>query len=152
VVDASYREKLQAQAEQLGVADRIEFVGHQATVQPWIAAADLLVHPSVYEAFPRVILEAMALSKPVVASRVGGVPEAVVDGETGLLVPAEDYDALATALAQCLMDVSLRERLGKAGRERVEIFFGAPQHAHLVEEEYQQLVGTSERLCTETGR
>jgi glycosyltransferase involved in cell wall biosynthesis len=148
-VTSSFRDKLQTQAERLGVATRIEFVGYQSPVQPWIAAADLLVHPSLYEAFPRVILEAMALSKPVVASRVGGVPEAVVDGETGLLVPAEDHDALATALARCLMDVSLRERLGNAGRERVEALFGATRHAHLVELEYQHLVGMGEQCCAE---
>jgi glycosyltransferase involved in cell wall biosynthesis len=139
-VDATYREKLQGLAERLQLAGRVEFVGYQASVQPWIAVADLLVHPSIYEAFPRVILEAMVLSKPVVASRVGGVAEAVVDGETGLLVPAEDPDALATALARCLTDVSLRERMGKAGRERVAASFGAEGHARRIEAEYAALV------------
>jgi glycosyltransferase involved in cell wall biosynthesis len=150
-VDATYREKLQGLAERLQLAGRVEFVGYQASVQPWIAVADILVHPSIYEAFPRVILEAMVLSKPVVASRVGGVAEAVVDGETGLLVPAEDPDALATALARCLTDVSLRERMGKAGRERVAASFSAEHHAHLVEAEYRRLVGTGQRLDGEGG-
>jgi len=82
----------------------------------------------------------MVLAKPVVASRVGGVAEAVADRETGLLVPAEDAGALATALTRCLMDASLRERMGKAGRERVAAFFGAERHAKLVESEYQRLI------------
>jgi len=140
-VEPAYRAKLEAQAERLGVADRVEFLGYQSPVWPWIAASDLIVHPSLYEAFPRAILEAMVLSKPVVASRVGGVPESVVDGETGLLVPAEQADPLAAALERCLTDASLRERLGKAGRLRVEVFFGAEQHARQVEAEYHRLLG-----------
>ncbi len=139
-LEQAYRARLEAQAERVGVADRVEFAGFQSPVQPWIAAADLLVHPSLYEAFPRVILEAMTLAKPVVASRVGGVAEAVVDGETGLLVPAEQAEALAAALEQCLMDASLRERMGKAGRQRVETAFGAEQHARQVEAEYHRLL------------
>lgn len=143
-VEPSYREKQQAQAIRLGVADRIEFVGYQSPVHPWISAGDLLVHPSLYEAFPRVILEAMALSKPVVASRVGGVPEAVVDGETGLLVPAEDADALTAALQRCIANAAFREQLGEAGRQLAERLFSAEGHARRVEEEYQVLLeGTS---------
>jgi glycosyltransferase involved in cell wall biosynthesis len=140
-IDPVYRARLQAQAERLHVADRVEFVGYQSPVQPWIAASDLLVHPSLYEAFPRVILEAMALFKPVVASRVGGVAEAVLDGETGFLVPAEQADALAAALERCLVDASLRERMGKAGRQRAEASFGAEQHARQIEAEYHRLLG-----------
>jgi len=151
-VDAAYRDRLQALAERLRVAERMEFVGYQAPVQPWIAATDLLVHPSLYEAFPRVILEAMALGKPVVASRVGGVGEAVADGETGLLVPAEDAEALAAALERCLMDASLRERMGKAGRQRVEASFGADRHARLIEAEYRRLVGARGRSREREGR
>jgi glycosyltransferase involved in cell wall biosynthesis len=140
-VNTAYRTRLQMQAERLHLSDHIEFVGYQAPVLPWIATADIIVHPSRYEAFPRVILEAMVLAKPVVASRVGGVAEAVADKETGLLVPVEDAGALATALAHCLMDASLRERMGKAGRERVAALFGAERHAQLVEAEYQRLIG-----------
>ncbi|MBI3622340.1 MAG: glycosyltransferase [Nitrospirae bacterium] len=139
-VDPVYRTKLEAQAKRLQVADRVEFAGYQQPVQPWIAAADLLVHPSLYEAFPRAILEAMALAKPVIASRVGGVAEAVLDGETGLLVPAEQPDALAAALERCLLDGALRERMGKAGRQRVEQQFGAERHARQIEAEYHRLL------------
>jgi glycosyltransferase involved in cell wall biosynthesis len=140
-VENEYRDVLQAQAERLHLENRVEFLGYQTPVQPWIAAADILVHPSRYEAFPRAILEAMALSKPVVASRVGGVPEAVVDGETGILVPAEDVDALAAALERLLVDAAARERMGKSGRWRVETCFGSDQHARLIEEEYRHLLG-----------
>jgi len=140
-VDPLYRAGLENLAEQRHLSSRIEFAGYQVSVDPWIASADLIVHPSLYEAFPRVILEAMAASKPVVATRVGGVAEAVVDEETGLLVQAENVDALAAALERCILDPSLRERLGKAGRHRVEALFGAEQHARRVEGEYHQLVG-----------
>jgi len=140
-IEHEYRNVLQAQAERLHLEQRIEYVRYQAHIQPWIAAADLVVHPSRYEAFPRAILEAMALSKPVVASRVGGVAEAVVDGETGMLVPAEDIDALAAALERLLGDAALRERMGKAGRLRVETSFGSEQHARSIEREYRRLLG-----------
>lgn len=83
------------------------------------AAADLVVCPSIWpEPYPGVILEAMASAKPVVGSRVGGIPELVRDGETGLLVPADDAGALAAAIAACAADPTRRAALGAAGRRR----------------------------------
>jgi len=140
-IDSAYRTTLHSKVERMGLSGCIEFVGYQTPVQPWIAVADLIVHPSLYEAFPRVILEAMAMAKPVIASRVGGVAEAVVDEETGILVSAEDPDALAAALARLITDAALRERMGKAGLERVAARFGADQCARRVEAEYRRLVG-----------
>jgi len=81
--------------------------------------------PSSAEGLPLVVLEAMAAGKPVVAAAVGGVPELVVDGETGLLVPAGDLDALQRALTDLLADPERARRLGEAGRARVRASFSA---------------------------
>ena len=81
--------------------------------------AALLVMPSFYESFGIACLEAMAFGLPVVATRVGGLPEVIEDGVTGLLVPPGDADALAQAMIRLLSDADLRRRMGQAGRERV---------------------------------
>src|SRR5687768_4892209 len=84
-----------------------------------VAAADVFALPSWTEGFPLVVLEAMALGRPVVATAVGGTPELVADGETGLLVPPRDVAALTASLKRVLDDEGLRRRLGEAGRRRV---------------------------------
>ena len=87
------------------------------------------------------VLEAMAAGLPVVASAVGGIPELVVDGETGLLVPPGDPDALADALGKLITDPELRQRLGAAGRARAEACFDLPgfRQAHI--RLYEELLG-----------
>jgi ubiquinone/menaquinone biosynthesis C-methylase UbiE len=115
----AYETALRAEAERLGVADRVVFTGHRDDVPALLAGCDVFCLPSTGEGLPLVVLEAMAQGKPVVASAVGGTPELVVDGETGLLVPPGDADALARALARVLADPALAARLGGAGRERV---------------------------------
>jgi len=84
-----------------------------------LAGSDVLCLPSSVEGLPLVVLEAMAQGKPVVATAVGGTPELVVDGETGLLVPPGDAGALADALEEILRDPELARRFGDAGRRRV---------------------------------
>jgi glycosyltransferase involved in cell wall biosynthesis len=88
-------------------------------VPRFLAAIDVLAVPSRDEGLPRVVLEAMAMRVPVVASNVGGIPEAVEAGRSGLLVPPDDPDALAAALARVLEDETLASSLGEAGRRRV---------------------------------
>ena len=95
-----------------------------------LRACDVLIVPSRDEVAPMVILEAMALGKPVVAARVGAIPEIVLDGETGLLFDSGDAAQLAAALERLRADRVLRERLGTAGRER--------QRAHWRLEQYHQ--------------
>ena len=140
-IEPAYHKQLLAKADALGVAGRIHFMGHRTPVQPWIEAVDFLVHPSIFEAFPRVILEAMAASKPVVAAMVGGVAEAVSDGETGLLAPAGDAVTLAKAMGRLMRDRLLRERMGRAGRQRAEQYFSAAEHTRRVEAQYRALLG-----------
>ena len=100
------------------LGDRIHMAGSDLDVARWYAIADVVAVPSYVEPFGLVNIEAMSLSRPVVASRVGGIPEIIEDGVSGLLVPPRDGRALATAIAQVLGDRDLASRLGMAGRQR----------------------------------
>lgn len=110
------REGLERRAAELGVGDRIRFVGKVAhdEVGWWMAAGDVFVLPSLSEGLPTVVCEAMNCGRPVVATAVDGTPEIVRDGETGILVPPSDAGALAAALARILDDPSLAGRMGEA--------------------------------------
>jgi glycosyltransferase involved in cell wall biosynthesis len=103
-----------------GWGNRVRFSGQVLDVPNRLAAADVFVLASLWEGFPRSILEAMRAGLPVVVSDVGGVRESVLDGQTGYVVPARDADALADRLADLMADGSLRRRLGDAGRVRFE--------------------------------
>jgi glycosyltransferase involved in cell wall biosynthesis len=113
------RGALEASARALGLAPRARFLGARADVPDLLAACDAFVLPSRREGLGVAALEAMALARPVVASRVGGLAEAVLHEGTGLLVPPEEPAALADALERLLRDPALRERLGAAGPARV---------------------------------
>jgi glycosyltransferase involved in cell wall biosynthesis len=121
----AYENELRAEAEGLGVSDRVVFAGYRDDVAGLLAGCDVFCLPSFAEGLPLVVLEAMAQGKPVVATSVGGTPELVRDGETGLLVPPGDVEALQRALALLLGDGPLARRLGEAGRERVRTAFSA---------------------------
>ena len=121
----AYERALRDRADALGVSDRVVFAGYRDDAARIVAAADVLALPSWTEGLPLVVLEAMALGRPVVATAVGGTPELVADGETGLLVPPRDVPALAAALQRVLDDASLRRRLGDEGRRRVAERFSA---------------------------
>lgn len=112
-------------AEDLGVADRVRFLGRrQPDELRWCyAAGDVAVTTPWYEPFGLTPLEAMACGRPVVGSAVGGIAFTVADGETGMLVPPRDPDALAAALRRLLADPALRERMGRSARHRVEDAF-----------------------------
>lgn len=110
---------LQAQAQHRGVGSSVRFLGESANPLPALRTADIFVHPSLAEAFPYVILEAMSVGLPTVATDVGGVSEAIVNNESGLLVPAGEVQPLATALLDLLDRSALRARMGAAARARV---------------------------------
>ncbi len=99
--------------------DGIQFLGGLADVRPLMQAADILVLPSDAEGLPVSLLEAMSCGLPCVATRVGGVPEAVIDGKTGLLIPPGDAESLSTAILQLLKTPNLRATLGRNARERI---------------------------------
>jgi glycosyltransferase involved in cell wall biosynthesis len=118
------RAALESLAAQLGIAKRVIFAGFQKQPLPWLAAMDIFALPSAQEGLPRVILEAMLLGKPVVASDIVGSRELVVPGETGFLHAYGDEPALASCLARLLDDDELARRFGNAGRQRVLEEFG----------------------------
>lgn len=119
VGEGSRRDALEAQARELRVAHRVVFTGRRDDVPAVTAALDVAVLPSYREAQGLTILEAMALSRPVVASNVGGIPEMIEDGKTGLLVPPHDPDALAAAIVRLLTNHPLADTLGRAGHDLV---------------------------------
>lgn len=106
-----------------GLGGRVKFLGARDDVPDLLAAADIGVLASHEEGFPNAVLEAMAARLPVVATRAGGIPEAIDDGKTGLLVPVRDPAALGAALVRLIGDAALRRRMGAAGRARVEAEF-----------------------------
>ena len=117
------RPRLEEEIRQLGLLGRIRLAGERRDVPELLAGADVFVLPSSSEGMPVSVLEAMAAGLPVVASRVGGVPEQVDDGRTGVLVEPGDADDLAAALGRLLEDGDLRTRLGTAARARAEEAF-----------------------------
>lgn len=115
--------RLREEARRLGVSGRLHLLGLRDDVDRVLRAADVFVHPSRLEGLPLAILEAMAAALPVVASRVGGIPEAVIDGETGVLVPPGEPGTLAEALRSVLLVPGRAAALGAAGRARAERHF-----------------------------
>ena len=134
------REALHAQAAALG--DRVIWAGYQDDAPQVMAALDMLVLPSrLPEPFGMVLLEAMASGKPVVATRHGGPLEIVVDGETGVLVPPRDPQALAAAIARLVADPSLRQQMGEAGRALTEQVFSLERQVTQFQQLYDELLG-----------
>jgi glycosyltransferase involved in cell wall biosynthesis len=111
--------ELEAYARERGVAERVTFTGFRDDLPALLAEWNLMVLPSHWEGFGLVLLEAMAAGRPVVASRVGPIPEIVLNGETGLLVEPGNAEQLAAALIELLEQPALAARLGAAGRRRV---------------------------------
>lgn len=120
VGDGPQRAELERLAASLGIAGQVVFAGFQPQPLAYTAAMDVCVLVSQSEGLPRVLLEAMLLAKPVVASRVVGSQELVADDDSGLLVPYGDSAALAEALAKLVADAGLRQRMGQAGEARVK--------------------------------
>jgi glycosyltransferase involved in cell wall biosynthesis len=114
------RSKLEALIAQLGLGGRVHLLGYQADTRPLYEAMDVYALSSFREGLPNVLLEAMALGVPLVATRVGGVARLVTAEEDGLLVEAGDLEALTQALARLLRDPALRDRLSQGGRTTVE--------------------------------
>lgn len=144
VGDGPLRQALQAQARDLGVADRVEFAGNAADVRPYLAAFALFVLPSRREGMGRVLMEAMALGRPVLATRVGGIPELVRHGHSGWLVPPADPAALAEGIDALLRDAPRRQALARAGREAAR-HFGLEAMVARVEQLYGALLARKAR-------
>jgi len=122
VGDGESAEALSSLATRLGISGNIRFLGWRPDVAEIISAVDIFVFPSLNEGMGRAVVEAMALGKPVVASRVGGIIDIVRDGENGVLVPPADSDELAAAIKSLLADPAERERLGQEGKRQALLY------------------------------
>ncbi len=122
----AYRKEMEALAKELGVP--ADFRGFQKNVDQWLDAVDVVTVPSHIEPLGNATLEAMAHARPVVGASVGGIPEMIVDGETGFLVPKENPKRLAEALTWLIEDETLVKRLGQAARKRCEEVFSLERH------------------------
>jgi glycosyltransferase involved in cell wall biosynthesis len=140
VGDGPDRPELERRAHELGVIRDTVFLGYQEDVAPFYSAFDALILPSSNEGTPVSAIEALAAGRPVVATRVGGVPDVVRDGEDGFLVDAGDTDELADRLEQLARDPALRERMGKQGRERVLPRYAVDRLVQDVDELYRSLL------------
>lgn len=118
--DGPQRENLEAKIRTLGITDKVIFLGLRPDVPTVLKGLDIFVLPTLQEALGTSILEASAMRKAVVATSVGGVPEAVIDGVTGILVPPSDPRALEVAIVRLLKDAAMRKKMGEAGRIMVE--------------------------------
>jgi glycosyltransferase involved in cell wall biosynthesis len=136
--DPGYASALRAEVERLGLGTRCHFAGYQANPSAFIRAMDALVLPTTGDALPRVILEAMAHGRPVVASAVGGVPELVVHGRTGLLATPGEPESFAAALRTLLADRPSAEEMGWVGRRRVEEEFPVERTVKAIADLYRQ--------------
>ena len=140
VGDGTMRPKLERLASSLGISDRVVFTGALDDPSDALEAMDIFALPSFREALGMAILEAMARAKPVVATPVGGIPEAVVHGETGLLVPPGDNAALASALLTLASDPEKRREMGALGRTRFEASLTADAMARQTLEVYKRVL------------
>jgi len=146
VGDGPEAAQLAALAEALGVADAVRWVGHLANPLPLLAAADVVIMPSRAEGLPRVALEAGALARPLVASSVGGLPEAVLHGTTGLVVPPDDPNALASALVGLLQDAPAARRMGSGAAEHVRARFALAGAALALAGVYRGAIGLAREV------
>ena len=140
VGDGPSRSSLSAQCARLGLEDCVVFAGERQDVPQILQALDVFVLPSRYEGFGIAIIEAMAAGLPVVASAVGGIPEIVVPGSTGWLVPSGNPKALADAIAICAENRDQRRQFGARGRERVAQYFSIQSAARRHVDLYEQLM------------
>jgi glycosyltransferase involved in cell wall biosynthesis len=141
VGDGPDRPHLERRAHELGVISDTLFLGYQEDVAPFYAAFDALVLPSSNEGTPVSAIEALAAGRPVVATRVGGVPDVVREGEDGFLVEPGATDDLADRLVELARDPGLRERMGRAGRERVLPRYAVERLVDDVDRLYRSLLG-----------
>ena len=140
----TYLDRYQEMVRSLGWSDRVHFLGYRKDVCDLMAAADLIVLPSVAEAFGLVLAEALYLGTPVLATRTGGIPEVIDDGVDGVLVPPADSQALAEGIARMLNDSDLRQRLAGAGRDKVREKFGFETMVREYEKVYSRSLSDSE--------
>jgi glycosyltransferase involved in cell wall biosynthesis len=137
VGDGPYRPVIEDKINELGLGQKVRLVGHQDAVPDWLALMDAFVMASyANEGVPQALLQALAMGKPTVATRTGGIPEVIVPEETGLLVPPRDSRALAQAMSRLVRDASFREMLSRRGPQLVASRYSLEQMADALEALY----------------
>lgn len=140
VGDGSYAQHLKSLATQLGVQKNVRFTGFRNDVAKFLAISDIFVLPTLDDALPTVLIEAMAACKPLIASNVGGVPELLQDQINGLLVPPDNVDALASACIKLLTQQETATQMAKAGKKIAEQEFDVKKQAQNLEKLYQEIL------------
>jgi glycosyltransferase involved in cell wall biosynthesis len=141
--DGPLREKLEILSVSLGLGSAVSFLGFRQDVVALMKISDMMVLPSLREGLPNVILEALALAKPVVATQVGGIPEIIRDGETGLLVPPKDPERLAEALLHLLRNPEKGKEFGERGKAIVTQEFNVETMVHKIAEVYREVLSST---------
>jgi len=140
VGEGPYRVVIEEKIAQLGLQHWVRLVGFRDHVAPWFALMDVMVLASyANEGVPQSLLQALAMARPVIGTTVGGIPEVIVEGETGLLVPPREARLLAQAMGQLMADPENREELGRRGRELVVERFTMDKMAAEIEAVYEVL-------------
>lgn len=135
-------DSLASLAVALGVDEKVRFLGDRSDIPDMFAACDAFVLSSVYEGHPLALMEAMSAGLPCIATRVGGVPEVIDDGNDGMIVPPSDVAALAERLSTLYADVELQKKLGRMAAKRAQVDFSAGKMADRYAALYQQLSGS----------
>lgn len=141
VGEGPQRAALEGLIAQRGLEGRVRLVGYQADTVGWFEAMDLFVLSSLREGLPNVVLEAMALEVPVVATRIAGVPRLVADGENGLLVEPNDVDGLCRAIGHLINEPDLRARFASAARKTIERGYSFEQRMAKIRAIYDEVLG-----------
>jgi len=140
IYDSNYHRACIEAIEKFGLQEQVMFEGYRQDIAPIMKGLDLVVLNSAFEAFPRCIIEAMAAAKPVIASEVGGVAEAIDDGVSGFVVPPGNTSILTEKIMMLAADVRLREQFGIAGRKRVHECFTIERNVRETEHVYEELL------------
>lgn len=136
----TYEEKLRRLVITEGLSEYINFLGYRRNVFPVMTKVGVVIVPSLVESFGRTVIEAMAISKPVIASSVGGVPEIIIDEETGLLVPPGNHIILSEAIRKLLEDKDFANQLGRKGKERIKKDFDIGDYYEKIEKIFKELL------------
>jgi glycosyltransferase involved in cell wall biosynthesis len=151
VGDGDLRTELERVAHERGWAAEVLFAGYQPAARDFLAAADIVVLPSLFEGLPLVAVEAGAMGRPMVATDVDGTPEVVLDGITGLLVPPGRPERLASAIIELAVDPGRRRRMGDAARDFVVGHFGIEHHVAQHAALYAKLVARRREVRASRG-
>jgi glycosyltransferase involved in cell wall biosynthesis len=140
VGDGPLRESIEALGKELRVKDNMIFTGFRRDIRKILSAVDLLVIPSLFEGFPMITLEGMAMAKPIVATNIDGITEQITDGVNGFLVPPKDPSALAKAVIRVLNDRKTARTMGLSARNKVEQEFSVEKMIAETEKVYLPLL------------